>query len=84
MKSIEPFADDESVLTLGELVIENGTESITMHGDIRIDRDRTGLERARILARTFADAVASLEKEDLPEKAPEQGDDGGSVPNPFA
>lgn len=84
-KTIKPFADDSSVLTLDGLTVENGTLALSIHGDIEITRDRKGLDRARILADLLSAAVSELEAEaDLPDNVALDTGDGGSVKNPFS
>ncbi|WP_019904568.1 hypothetical protein [Methylobacterium sp. 77] len=79
-----PFADDATVETIGGLSLENGAESIAIHGSLDLPRDRTGLERARKL-KAVADAiVAALEAADLPDEAPRTASNSRTVENPFA
>lgn len=82
--AIEPFADDASVLTNGELVIENGSDVIAVHGQIDIARDKAGLAAARSLAAAFSAIAATLEAQgDLPERVQPVVEPRGSVENPF-
>lgn len=82
--AMKPFADDASVLTTGELVIENGVDVIAVHGQVDIARDRTGLAAARALAATFSAIAEALEAQrDLPEHAESTVEPHGSVRNPF-
>ncbi|WP_027172902.1 hypothetical protein [Methylobacterium sp. 10] len=79
-----PFADDATVETIGGLSVENGSESIAVHGSLDLPRDRMGLDRARKL-KAVADAiVAALEASDLPEEAPRSASNSRTVENPFA
>jgi hypothetical protein len=82
-QELKPFADDETVLTVGALTVENGTGSISVHGDVEIRRDRPGLEAAEALAKLFTDIAQDLRKDPLPDAAPAEGDGGDVVTNPF-
>lgn len=83
MTTFKPYTDDEAVLTLGELSIENGRDSIAIHGSLDLRRDADGLRQARALLEAVRDIVTSLESDPL--DAPVEGtDDGGTIPNPFA
>ncbi len=83
-KTLTPYADDSAALTIGEFTIENGRDSIALHGSLDLTRDKAGLERARLLKAAVDRIVAALEAEKaLPDKialpeAPSQ------VKNPFA
>ncbi len=80
-----PFADDATARTIAGLSIENGTTRIALHGSLDIARDRAGLAQARLLQKTLAAIVESLEAEDLPERVAEPEDAAPrTVQNPFA
>jgi hypothetical protein len=84
MTAFEPFADDAATLSVGGLLIENGTTAIVLSGDVEISRSRDGLSKARKLIALLSAAAAILENDpDLPENvAPE--DDAVSQPrDPF-
>lgn len=65
-----PFENDSSAFVTGDLLVENGTESIAMHGQLEFRRDRLSLERARKLAALFTAIGDRLEAEGdaLPEE----------------
>ena len=81
--ALEPFANDSQVLTIGEFTVENGVDALVVSGDLKIRRDRRGLEAARSLAETFAAAVRQLEAQELPERAADIVPENGVVDNPF-
>jgi hypothetical protein len=82
--TMKPFADDASVLTTGDLVVENGLDVIAVHGQLDIARDKAGLAAARALAATFTAIAETLEAHrDLPERAEPAVEPRGSVRNPF-
>lgn len=76
-----PFADESSVLTIGEWTAENRTDRISLYGSLELTRDKAGLEKAKQLQSLINAVVSQLEVSDLPEaitiKAVE------TVANPF-
>lgn len=66
--SIDPFANEEEVITIEELLIENRLDRISIHGSVDITKDKQGLEYAFALKRQIDTIVESLKREDLPEK----------------
>ena len=71
--AMKPFADEESGFSKAGLTVENRRDRVVVYDgeglDLTITRDRRGLERARVLARLMADAVAAMEKDpSLPEE----------------
>ncbi len=78
------YADDATVVTIGGLSVENGTDAIAIHGNLDLLRDRTGLERARTLRQVAEAIVAALEAGGLPEDAPQAASGTRTVANPFA
>lgn len=85
--TLTPFADDAATLTLGDLLVENGTRGVRLRGSLDLARDRAGLERARALKAAVDAVVAALEAEEaggtLPERLPPP-DAPERVRNPFA
>jgi hypothetical protein len=82
-RSLKPFADDAASIGFGGLTVENGTDSITIYGQIDLTRDRTGLDQARALGRLLDEIVKVLENDtNLPERLapPEEPDEAA---NPF-
>lgn len=51
-----PFADDATVLTMGDFNVENGTGRIALFGSLDLTCDARGLRHARAL-RDLMDAV---------------------------
>lgn len=81
MKMI-PYANDADSLAIDGLTIENGTDRITLYGDLTLSRDQAGLARARELHQFLGAALAVLESQDLPAKI--QDKPSGDVANPFS
>jgi hypothetical protein len=82
---IKPFADDEAAVSIGNLVIENGTTKVVISGSVEITRDKTGLDRARALKGLADDLVAELEAQGMPQQvAAIQPAKVDQVNNPFA
>ncbi|ALF59624.1 hypothetical protein [Psychrobacter urativorans] len=46
---IEPFANNHQSMQIGDLVIENQTDKITIYGDIDLKRDVVGKQQAQQL-----------------------------------
>lgn len=66
---MKPFADDAKVVTIEDLEIENGTSVISIHGAVRITRDKEGLKKALALRDHAMAIAAALEgATDLPQK----------------
>ena len=81
---MKPFADDARQITIGDLVFENGTDRISLHGEIEFARDRHGLEAALELARIAGDIATALKAmPDLPEEAAAPERSTRTFDNPF-
>lgn len=76
-----PFENEADVVEVGRLALENRLDRITISGDLDLTADRHGLEQARLLHALLGQVVASLEKNDLPERLPPPA--VKTVSNPF-
>ncbi|PWF48681.1 hypothetical protein [Massilia glaciei] len=65
-----PYANEADVLHVGNLMLENRLDRITLSGDLDLTADRPGLARARLLHRLLGEIVASLEGQALPDALP--------------
>ena len=65
---IDPYANEEDVIHVGELDIENRLDRISIHGSVDITKDQQGLEYAFALKRQIDTIVEHLKRQDLPEK----------------
>lgn len=84
MSKFIPFADDASVLSIGDLKFENGIELIAIHGSLDILPDRKGLESARAMRDALDDIVKTLEgMKDLPNEVPKAERSSETYDNPF-
>ena len=81
-KSFKPFANEADVLEIGNLMLENRLDRITISGDVDLTADKAGLELARRLHAQLAAVVEALEARELPERLPPP--DVKTVDNPFA
>ena len=81
-KSFIPYANEADVLEVGNLMLENRLDRITIAGDVDLTLDKAGLEHARRLHAALGEVVAALESRELPERLPPP--DIKTVDNPFA
>ena len=65
---IDPFANEEEVITIQELTLENRLDKVSIHGSVDITKDQQGLEYAFALKRQIDTIVEYLKKQALPEK----------------
>ena len=65
---IDPYANEEDVIHIGELDIENRLDRISIYGSVDIPKDKQGLEYAFALKRQIDTIVEYLKRQDLPEK----------------
>ena len=79
---IDPFANEEDVIHIGELDIENRLDRISLHGAVDITKDKQGLEYAFALKRQIDTIVEYLKKQALPEKISVENT-AKKVNNPF-
>ena len=76
-----PFANEAEVLHIGNLMVENRLDRVTLSGDVDLSADQAGLAQARALHCLLGAIVASLEARDLPAVLPPV--QTGEVDNPF-
>jgi len=76
-----PYANEADVLEIGNLMLENRLDRITISGDLDLTADKAGLEAARQLHAQLGAVVAALESRSLPERLPPP--EVGTVENPF-
>jgi hypothetical protein len=81
-KPFKPFANEADVVEIGNLMLENRLDRITISGDVDLTADQAGLELARRLHAQLAAVVEALEARELPERLPPP--DVKTVDNPFA
>lgn len=80
-KNFLPFANEAQVLHIGDLMVENRLDRVTLSGDVDLSCDQAGLALARRLHALLGDVVGALEGRDLPERLPPP--DVRQVDNPF-
>ena len=63
MSAIEfkPLEDADSVVNIGGLSIENGSDTLLVNGSLELDRDEKSIERARQLAELFSKIANKLD-----------------------
>jgi hypothetical protein len=76
-----PYANEADVLQVGNLMLENRLDRITISGDVDLTADQQGLAAARALHQALGEVVAALEGQALPDKLPPP--DVTTVDNPF-
>ena len=77
-----PFANEADVVTIGDLMLENRVDRITISGDVDLTADVPGLARARRLQALLGEIVTALEARELPAELPPP--DIKTIDNPFA
>lgn len=77
-----PYENEVDVVEVGQLMLENRLDRITLSGDVDLTADQRGLELARQLHALLGEVVASLEGKSLPATLPPP--DVKTVSNPFA
>lgn len=80
-KSFTPYANEADVIEIGNLMLENRVDRITVSGDVDLTADKQGLQDARRLQHALAAIVAALEARDLPDRLPPPEIE--TVDNPF-
>ena len=80
-KSFTPYANEADVIEIGNLMLENRVDRITVSGDVDVTADKQGLQDARRLQQALAAIVAALEARDLPDRLPPPEIE--TVANPF-
>ena len=81
--TMKPYADDAASMTIGDLTLENGQDSIAIGGSLDLTRDKPGLAHARALKAALDAIVHALESDTaLPEKVA-QLKSTTEVKNPF-
>lgn len=81
-KPFKPFANEADVLEIGNLMLENRLDRVTLSGDVDLTADQAGLAAARRLYQALGAVVAALEARELPEQLPPPA--VKQVDNPFA
>ncbi len=65
-KTLVPFANEADVLHIGDLMVENRLDRITLSGDVDLTLDQPGLALARRLHALLGDIVGRMEAQELP------------------
>ena len=65
-----PFANEADVLHIGDLMVENRLDRITLSGDVDLTLDQAGLALARRLHALLGDIVGKMEAQELPAQWP--------------
>ncbi|MBF2720552.1 hypothetical protein IP510_11730 [Psychrobacter sp. NG254] len=85
---IEPFANDHQSMQIGDIVIENQKDKITIYGDIDLALDASGYAQAQQLHELTGKIIAAFEDKSLysnsEDKSKENDDQSGKyIDNPF-
>ena len=80
-KTFVPFANEADVLHVGDLMLENRLDRITLSGDVDLTLDAAGLALARRLHALLGDIVGKMEAQELPDQLPPP--EVQQVENPF-
>lgn len=66
--AIQPFKDEEEVVTIFELTIENRLDRVSIYGSVDITRDKQGLEYILDLKRQIDAIAEQMKNEELPDR----------------
>lgn len=80
--SFTPFGNEADVAGIGDLMLENRVDRITISGDVDLTADMPGLDKARRLHALLGQIVAALESRELPDALPPP--EIKTIDNPFA
>ena len=81
---IDPFANNHQSMQVGNLVIENQTDKVTIYGDIDITHDEAGRAAIEELHQLTSAILAALETQNLEASSNDNNDRSDTtVPNPF-
>lgn len=80
-KAFVPYANEADVVEIGNLMLENRLDRITISGDVDLTMDAPGLAHARRLHEILGAVVARLEAQPLPDRLPPP--EVKTVENPF-
>ncbi|WP_230658392.1 hypothetical protein [Psychrobacter sp. I-STPA10] len=91
---IDPYKNDHQSQQVGQLIIENQTDKVTIYGDIDIERSEQGLTQAKQLHQLMSAIVAALEQAQAENKLLDDtqrlqiehqaASEKGTIDNPFA
>lgn len=82
MLEFNPFANEADSIEIGDLTIENRLDQISFYGELRLTRDKRGLEQAKALKAVLDAVVQVLEADkNLPAQISHMPAD--EVDNPF-
>ena len=65
-----PYENEADVVEVGNLMLENRLDRITISGDVDLTADKNGLAQARLLHDLLGRIVAGLEAKELPDRLP--------------
>lgn len=77
------FDNDHEVLQIGNLTIENGTQSLLITGDVELTKTTTGKEQARALYEFAQALMTKFDTMDDLSSEPPQYKEPTFVDNPF-
>ena len=81
-KTFVPFANEADVLHVGDLMVENRLDRVTISGELDLTADQAGLDATRRLHAQLGLVLAALEARELPGRLPPP--DVQTVDNPFS
>ena len=85
---IDPFANNHQSMQIGELVIENQQDKITIYGDIDLMLDASGYQQAQQLHELTTKVMQAFDKgapysSDAPESKKNDDQQDKKIDNPF-
>lgn len=76
---INPYQNNAQSMQVGNLIIENQEDKISIYGDIDVYQNAQGLKNAKMLQALFTDIVQALEKQET--TANKEPDSTANLPN---
>ncbi|GAA0307559.1 hypothetical protein [Psychrobacter aestuarii] len=81
---IDPFANNHQSMQVGNLVIENQTDKVTIYGDIDITRDKTGRAAIEELHQLTSAILNAMDTQNLDAPSNDNNDRSDTtIANPF-
>lgn len=81
--AFDPFANDTSAFSIGEMTIENGTNKIVIMGTLEVPLTQEGLDMILPVQAVINGIMDKMTTSALPETFIDDVEEGGEIDNPF-